>query len=503
MKLKLALILIIILGACLRLYHLNTNPPSLDWDEAAIGWNAKTIFHTRRDEYGTRLPLSFKSFGDYKAPVYIYLTAPLVGLFGLTPVNIRLVSVIAGSLSILLIYFITLQLWPKKKYLKLISAFLLATCPWHILLSRPAFEPNLALFFILLGLALFLNFFKKPIYLCLAIVSFVIALYSYQSPKIFLPFFGLGLIYIYLKRFSSSKAKLWLLASAIIGLTLITPLIKEMIFGNSASRFQGTSIFYSSQGEPQPLKFALLGTILNNYLLHYSPSFLFSGSQDMPRLQLKNVGPLLIIEAPFLLLGLYYLFKNRRQLSSQLILWWLLVGPLPAIIGREVPHPIRGFNVLPALIITIALGVDQITPKLKSWLKLSLLALFSFNFFFFISDYFFQYPVYAAQDWQYGYQEAAQVALEYQDQVNKIIFTSAYGQPHIFTYVYQNRRPLAVFWGALSQYIFRDLKWPEDETLSNTLLIGTSEEIPSDALNIIRQIYFPDGQVAFRVVKTL
>jgi len=78
------LILIIILAAVLRLYNISNNPPALSWDEAAIGWNAKSIFHTRRDEWGTRLPLTFRSFGDYKAPVYIYLTAPLVGFLALT-----------------------------------------------------------------------------------------------------------------------------------------------------------------------------------------------------------------------------------------------------------------------------------------------------------------------------------------------------------------------------------------------------------------------------------
>src|SRR5665648_328959 len=100
MKLKYWLILIIILGACLRLYNLSVNPPSLDWDEAATGWNAKTIWQTRRDEYGQLLPLSFKSFGDFKAPVYIYLTAPIVGILGINPISVRFISVLAGIISI-------------------------------------------------------------------------------------------------------------------------------------------------------------------------------------------------------------------------------------------------------------------------------------------------------------------------------------------------------------------------------------------------------------------
>ena len=188
------LLAVIVLAIFLRFYNLSSNPPSLSWDEAAIGWNAKTIFHTRRDEFGTLLPLSFQSFGDYKSPVYIYLTAPVVGLLGMSEVNVRLVSAIAGVLSIILIYLITKELFFNKKYLPLISATLLAITPWHIIMSRPAFEPNLALFFILSAVFFRLKSFKNPKLLILASLSVVASLYTYHSPKIFLPLLILGSI---------------------------------------------------------------------------------------------------------------------------------------------------------------------------------------------------------------------------------------------------------------------------------------------------------------------
>ena len=145
------IVIILSLAAILRFIWLNQVPPALNWDEAAIGWNAKTIFHTRRDEYGTRLPISFKSFGDYKSPVYIYLTAPVVGIFGTNPISIRFVSALAGIISVYLLYLIG----------GLTAATLLAISPWHIMLSRPAFEPSLALMFILSGIYFFLQAMKK------------------------------------------------------------------------------------------------------------------------------------------------------------------------------------------------------------------------------------------------------------------------------------------------------------------------------------------------------
>lgn len=500
MKLKFWLILIIVLGACLRLYHLGINPPSLNWDEAAIGWNANTIFHTRRDEFGTRLPLNFKSFGDYKAPVYIYLTAPMVGLLGTNPIAVRLVSVLAGIASVYLIYLLGSII--KNKQLGIISAALLAITPWHLILSRPAFEPNLALFFILLGTYFFLLSLKKSKYLVLSALSFVLSMYTYHSPKIFVPIFLLGLSFIYRKKLFSKKLNKWLLISSIFGLILLTPLIKETLFSKSAVRFQGTSIFYDEQENKLPLKLSLISQIFNNYFIHFSPSYLFLGSSYFPRLQLKTIGPLLLIEAPFLLFGIYYLLKNKQKSWSKFLLWWLVVGPIPAMIGREVPHPLRAYNLLPPLIIITALGIHFL---LRSYQKVSrvIIILFAINVVFFINHYFFVYPIYSAPDWQYGYQEAALTARQYEDQVDQIIFSSYYGQPYIFTYFYQDRKPLSVFWGAMSKYLFRGINWTEDQQKVNTLIIGSPQDIPADSPNIIKEILFPNGEVAFRIVKTL
>ena len=60
LKNNLGLILILILAAVLRFYQLGQNPPSLDWDETAHGYNAYSILKTGRDEYGYKFPLYFR-----------------------------------------------------------------------------------------------------------------------------------------------------------------------------------------------------------------------------------------------------------------------------------------------------------------------------------------------------------------------------------------------------------------------------------------------------------
>src|SRR3989344_1420628 len=101
---------IILLATLLRFYQLGINPPSLDWDEASIGYNAYSILKTGADEYGNRLPLSFRSFDDYKPPVYIYLTVISVALFGLTEFAARFPTAVIGVLAVIVVYCLVQEL---------------------------------------------------------------------------------------------------------------------------------------------------------------------------------------------------------------------------------------------------------------------------------------------------------------------------------------------------------------------------------------------------------
>ncbi|KKQ96399.1 MAG: hypothetical protein UT23_C0032G0001, partial [Candidatus Woesebacteria bacterium GW2011_GWA1_39_12] len=57
---------VILLALFLRVYKLGDIPPSINWDEAAVGYNAFSIANFGRDEWGNVFPLVFKSFEDYK-----------------------------------------------------------------------------------------------------------------------------------------------------------------------------------------------------------------------------------------------------------------------------------------------------------------------------------------------------------------------------------------------------------------------------------------------------
>src|SRR5579872_6374629 len=158
---KYILVAIILLAGLLRFYKLGQNPPSLYWDEASLGYNAYSILKTGSDEHGRHLPITdFAAFGDYKPPLYIYADVPAIAVFGLNEFGIRFPSAFFGTLTIFVAYLIAKSLIEDENVALLTSLFL-AISPWHIQLSRAAYEANLGLFFSSLGILFFIKFAQK------------------------------------------------------------------------------------------------------------------------------------------------------------------------------------------------------------------------------------------------------------------------------------------------------------------------------------------------------
>src|SRR6185369_2916465 len=118
-----AFFLVLFVAAFLRLYKLGSLPVGLTWDEAAIGYNAYGIQTVHRDEWLSKMPISFKSFGDYKAAAAIYLVAVSTMLLGLTEFAIRFPMAIAGIVTVVASYWIGRALFPDKKYALLVMLF--------------------------------------------------------------------------------------------------------------------------------------------------------------------------------------------------------------------------------------------------------------------------------------------------------------------------------------------------------------------------------------------
>ena len=541
------LILIILLAAFLRLFRLDSNPPSLHWDETAIGYNAYSILKTGRDEYGNLLPLIFKYFGDYKPGFYIYLAVPSIALFGLNEFAVRLPSALIGVLTVWLTFQFTFLLF-KKKPLALLVSLALAISPWHLQFSRGAWEANTALFLILAGVLSLLKAEKKKIsWLYLSVVSFTAALFSYQGSKMFVPLVILGLMICFWKKIKALPSK-HLLISMIIILMMAVPIYLS-VFSGGGGRLKVMSIFsyprhereinqilqednnnqlFFSLFHTEPL--ALTRSILERYFNHFSGRFLFfecdcSSLRHGP----PYIGVLYFLDFFFLLAGAYWLIRQNSS-ASKFIWFWLLFSPLPAALSRDSIQATRSLNVILPLMVIIGCGIYQIYLWLREQKKILYVLCSMFFvlwyiwcFVYYLDQYYIHYPRQSSQYWQYGYKDVVNKIYPIRNNYLKIIFTQKWGQPYVYWLFYTRYNPLDYQrqakltenrWGDVGQVEktdnieFRNIYWPSDRGLRKTLFVGTEDELPLKDIDpnqarILEEIKFLNGQVAFRVVETL
>jgi 4-amino-4-deoxy-L-arabinose transferase-like glycosyltransferase len=540
---KIILILILCLSFFLRFYQININPPSLDWDEASLGYNAYSILKTGADEYGNKLPLSIRSFDDYKPPIYAYLAVPTVAIFGLNEVGTRLPSATLGFLSVIVMYILVKEIFgnfdkEKKEKIGLLAASMFGVSPWALQFSRAAFEGNVGLFFFLLGFLLFLSALKRPKLILLSAVSFVFSMYSYHSFRLITPVFLLACFIFYFKEILTNK-KYYLVAFG-LAVLLAMPIAASFFgSGGSSSRLSMVSIFSDPNAlgnSVKELEYAkshgdLIGTLVRNrrvvyslltaksYFDHWNPDFLFFHGDGGRQHHAVDMGMLYLWDLPFILMGIYGLLKYRTK-KILLLLVMFLVAPLPSAVATGSPHPVRAIAMSGAFSIFSAAGVFFLFfngNRVKRKILLIIVSLlFVVNFTYYLHQYYVDTPVIYGDFWQYGNKQAVAKAKSLEAKYSRIIFTYKYDQPYIY-YLFYNRIDPSWYqkhWDYLhngqtdrmerviGKYDFRNIDWGKDSQLKNALLIGSPDEIPANAKGIIDTIYFPNGVVAYRIVGT-
>ena len=419
MKKNIFLILIFLLFLVTRLYKISSIPSSVYWDEASIGYNAYSVLKTGRDEWGEFLPLHFRAFGEFKLPVYIYSVMFVELVFGLTQFAVRLPAVIYGLLSVLGLYFLTKKITSNKK-IALLSSFLFSLTPWFFIFSRTGYEAVAGLAVFIFAIYFLLLSFEKNWKLIISIFLFISAIYSYNSFRILTPVFLIpGLIVFGFK--TKRRGVSVLLISAVLFILSLLPIYKLYLQDSGLNRLQAVAATQS---------------VINNYLSHFSFNFLFIKGDSNPRSQMPGSSELFLIDLPFLILGLIYIFK-KRSLKYFGILFALLVSFIPAAITKESPHALRSILAAPTFAIISSLGIFSFLSFFKKYQKYLLTAVISLYLIFFGSYYYkfiTKYNLLTSTDWQYTYKEIF-------SRQKEGLVTDKYAQPYIFALFYLKYPP--------------------------------------------------------------
>jgi len=532
-KEKIILVLIFLLALGVRLVNVGYQPTFIS-DEASLGYNAWSILKTGKDEWGKFLPLSFKAFGEYKLPLYIYFAVPFVKIFGLNELSVRLPSVIFGSFTVIAVYFLVRELFPDKgEKLPLIASFLLAISPWHIESSRMALEANLSLFLVVFGGILLLKGLGNQKFLIFSFVVLAASFYAYNVCRLFVLFcFGIWL-FLSRKRIKNFKR---LFGPGVVGVLILVPLLISG-FRGTGERLEKVGIFYDPgikaeinekrticlNNRPaficrglynRPVFYSL--NFVKNYLSHFSWKFLFAKGGGLAQYGVPGRGEFYFFELPLIILGIIWLVKNYWSVSKLLFTWVFFAPVANSFTGQA--HPVRAIFILPIFQIFAASGlflVMEIFKKktFKILLTLIFLGIAGLSFKNFLIDYFVNYPQIYTSTWQAGYKPLYSKLAQMEGNYKRIFVTKFYGEPHIFYLFYRQYNPREYQEGKEVVRYDREDKWVNVDRIGkywffekiNPKEIGGKDLVvivPTERnfeLRILDEIKYQDGKTAFLI----
>ena len=532
---KYALLCVIILATGLRLFNLSTNPPELNWDEISMGYTAYSLSETGRDEWGEPWPILFRSYGEWKSPVYIYLLIPFIKIIGLNAWGVRLPAALFGVLTVYLTYALGTRLYSRR--VGLFAALLLAVSPWHLMLSRPAFEAGVALALILSGLLLFIkstekNTFNFYLYTCTSALLFGLSVHTYHSAKIVVPLLLLYLAWVYRKVFTPKM----LIYPTLILAFFAYPIAKDVVTGKTQARYNQVGITTDAELTERFFRyrntapFGDLGNKLvfnkytfiltkgfSNWTSYLSPHFLLGSSSIRAQHSIPFRGVLYFVEFALFVYGLFLLKKSAHPLRY-LPIYLVLVGFIPPALTKDIYHVLRSILTLPWWQVVSAVALVDLISKKYKYLK-PIYLLLTVEVIIFLHSYFVWYPRAFARDWQYGHKEIASWIKDNESKYKRVYMTKAYGEPQLFlafynkwdpTWYQSENKKLIEYESrgypwldqlpeySLGKYTFRDINWPVDNGKNEMVFIGKGDDFWLDTPHPL-SIYFPDGTPAFHV----
>lgn len=517
---------ILLLSIVLRFYALGEVPVGPNWDEAALGYNAYSILRTGKDEYGTFLPITLRSYDDYKPPLYMYLSVPFVAVFGLSLWSVRLVAAVSGVLAVIGTYFLLRKVVEShtRDYgldIPLLGMFTLAISPWHLQFSRMAFEAGIGVTLNIWSVYFFYKGLTQRTYLVVSATLAGLAMYAYHSERVFLPLLFLALAFTSMKYLR----KQWnsVLVAIIVGGIVCLPFVFELLNPGTYTRLKGTNSLADTTGllaeSVEKLARArengdLIGivvhnrrivyakTIVDGYLRHFSLNWLFIQG-DNARHHSPGMGLLYLAELPFFLLGVIHILSRKGTLRA-LFVPWILASPVAASLTTELPHAIRTLVFLPMVTTAVAVGMSRSYSLVKQYgiwvarlLLVSIACLYSINGIYYAASYYIWQNQEYSQYWQYGYKKAVAYATDHYDEYDKIVVSTKLEQPHMFFLFFMQYDPVRYLaeGGTVSggfaekrntfdKFEFRPINWLEEVKDGRILYIGAPGEVP-DSLGVI------------------
>jgi hypothetical protein len=137
-----------------------------------------------------------------------------------------------------------------------------------------------------------------------------------------------------------------------------------------------------------------------NYVEIFSPQFLilYGDTSSLTGIYgYVNHGMLYIVDALFLVLGVWFLFKNKQKFRW-FIIFAILIAPIPTALASDKAYAARSITLIPFLALVISYGINQSLIR-YSKAKYLIPAVYFVSVAFYMYHYHFLFPTYSAESW--------------------------------------------------------------------------------------------------------
>jgi hypothetical protein len=332
-----------------QLWVTPSNPPGYHRDEAALSYNAYSIATSGRDEDGAVMPLFFRSYGDYKSPLYPYVLAAIFKISGPHKTVARAFSAVLGAAAVLLLGVLAIRLTGRTA-VGVVVTVLAGLTPWLFELGRVALEvATQPLLLTLLLLTLHRTWRRRtwPIQEgAVAGVLLGLLLYSYTGDRLLAPLLAAALAV-----FAGRGRWRWLLAAwgTFAAFLLLLGSYGLRHPGSITARYGATTIAREGHSHGWVVLQAVA-----NWFHDIDPWFWATSGDPAPYVHNGGYGSLFAPVVVLAIVGfLMVLLRRRDDLWWRYVLVAALVAPIPAALTVDRHNAIR-LAALPVLCIVLA-----------------------------------------------------------------------------------------------------------------------------------------------------
>jgi DNA-binding beta-propeller fold protein YncE len=326
---------------------LTTNPPGFYIDEAAVSYNAYTVYTRGEGEFGDSMPLYFPIFPlapplnylGYIEPVQIYILAALHFIFPPGVYLSRGLSATAMFFTALVLGFLAFRI-SKRASIGVILGFIALITPWLLEMGRLAFGASLYPLSISLLLIAIYSAERKERWSVLNSVAIGLALamttYTYAIGRMLGPLLAFGLVFLAV---DLKRIKGIFVTWVVYAITLIPMVV--VYFQNPyvlTGRFD-VSVGYMSAEKSYWQVFL---EFLSHLGANVSPTNLFLIGDQNLRHHIADTAPIYAATMLMAAAGVVFILIRHRKIA-----WWryvifgLIASLIPASLTKDDFHMLR------------------------------------------------------------------------------------------------------------------------------------------------------------------